>query len=103
MSTSCLLRCSFSVAIIMSQPVNALSPLAQAMGPCTFGHKLWCGKVKLVPKSTEEQRSSQVQMAESFPKGTSSKCCCHAVTEAEFDSRYSKLSSNIKPKSCWQV
>lgn len=87
----------------MSQPVNASLALTQAMGTYTFGHKEWCGKVKVVPKSTEEQRSSQVQVTESFLRATLSKCCYQAVTEAKFDSRYSKLSSNIKPQSCRKI
>lgn len=43
-------RYSLSVAVIMSQPVNVLSALAQAMGTHSFGQKEWCGKVKVVPK-----------------------------------------------------
>lgn len=85
----------------MSQPVNASSALAQDMGASSFGHKEWCGKVEVVPRSTEEQRSSQAQVAESFPRTTLSMCCYEAVTEAEFDSEYSNFASKIKPKSCW--
>lgn len=81
MPTSHLLRCSLSVVVIMSQPVNALSALAQAMGACTFVHKEWCGRVKVMTKTTEDQRSGQVQVAESFPRATLSKCYYQAITK----------------------